>query len=33
VEEEKTFFQEEFSQINYIHLKVENPKGVVIYLK
>jgi len=33
VAEEKTVFPEEGAKINYLHFKVENPKGVVIYLK
>lgn len=33
VAEEKTVIPEEGAKINYLHFKVENPKGVVIYLK
>ncbi|MFC6268537.1 alpha/beta hydrolase [Frigoriflavimonas asaccharolytica] len=33
VAEEKTVFPEKDAQINYLHFKVEKPKGVVIYLK
>ena len=33
VAEEKTVYPEKNVQINYLHFKVENPKGVVIYLK
>lgn len=33
VAEEMTVIPEEGAQINYLHFKVENPKGVVIYLK
>lgn len=33
IAEELTVIPEEGAQINYLHFKVENPKGVVIYLK
>lgn len=33
VAEEKNVIPEEGAQINYLHFTVENPKGVVIYLK
>lgn len=33
IAEEMTVIPEEGAQINYLHFKVENPKGVVIYLK
>ena len=33
VAEEKTVIPEEGAKINYLHFKVDSPKGVVIYLK